>query len=198
MSQETKKPSIKDGPVLREHVFDGIQEYDQKLPNWWLFSFYSMIVLFICYWVFYYSFGGLDTPEQEIKAEMATIEKAKQKDLEAMLNKLDDKVLVEWSQNQTITAEGQQIYNTTCVACHAPDLNGGVIGRSLIDKHWEYGGKPMDLFDMVLNGSPADAKGFNGQKMQPWKDLLGAEKSAKVTAFVISKSPHVVKGDTGE
>lgn len=193
MSQDTHKPSVKDGPILREHVFDGIQEYDQKLPNWWLFTFYIMIVLFVCYWVFYYSFGGLESPEQEIKAQMTEIEQARQKDLEAMLDKLDDSVLIEWSQNASIAAEGEQIYTATCIACHAADLNGGVIGRSLVDTHWEYGGKPMDIFNLILNGSPADAKGFNGQRMQAWKDMLGAEKSAKVTAYIISKSPHVDK-----
>ena len=97
--------------------------------------------------------------------------------------------------NQTITSEGEQVYNTYCIACHAADLNGGIIGRSLIDKHWEYGGKPMDIFNLVLNGTPADGKGFNNQRMQAWKDQLGPEQSAKVTAFVISKSPHVDKSD---
>ena len=51
----------------------------------------------------------------------------------------------------------------------------------------------MPMLNIVLDGSPADAKGFNGQKMAPWKDALGPEKSAKVTAYIISKSPHVEK-----
>ncbi len=198
MTQETNKLPVTAGPVLREHVFDGIQEYDQKLPNWWLFSFYSMIILFICYWVYYYSFDGLNTPQEKIQAQMTAIEQAKQMDLEAMLEKLDDKVLIEWSQNASIISEGRQLYTATCVACHAPDLNGGVIGRSLIDEHWEYGGKPMEIFNIVLNGSPANAVGFNGQKMQPWKDLLGAEKVAKVSAYVISKSQNADMLDSGE
>ena len=32
---------------LRPHVFDDdIQEYDNRLPNWWLWSWYIFIILF--------------------------------------------------------------------------------------------------------------------------------------------------------
>ncbi len=193
LTTPSKKPSVKDGPILREHVFDGIQEFDQKLPNWWLFTFYIAIVFFVGYWVVYYSTDSMQTPTQKIDAKMAAIEGKKNQELVAMMDKLDDQVLLEWSTNSTITSEGKAIYSQYCIACHAPDLNGGVIGRSLIDDHWEYGGKPMQLFNLVLNGSPADGKGFNGQKMQPWKDLLGPEKAAKAVAYVVSKAPHVEK-----
>ena len=39
----TKKGEV----VLRPHEYDGIQEYDQKLPNWWLVIFYGSIALFV-------------------------------------------------------------------------------------------------------------------------------------------------------
>lgn len=196
MSQDSntalKKPSVKDGPILREHVFDGIQEFDQKLPNWWLFTFYTAIVFFVGYWVVYYSTNLMQSPTQNINAKMAAIEAKKKQELVAMMDKLDDNVLIEWSQSSAITDEGKVIYEQNCIACHAANLNGGV-GRSLIDDQWAYGGKPMQLLNLVLNGTPADSKGFNGQKMQAWKDLLGPENSAKVVAFVVSKSPHIEK-----
>ena len=46
--------SNKNEIILKEHVYDGIQEYDQKLPNWWLFTLYITIVWFIFAWVAYY------------------------------------------------------------------------------------------------------------------------------------------------
>ncbi|BDS08867.1 hypothetical protein NT6N_39070 [Oceaniferula spumae] len=178
--------------VLREHEFDGIQEFDQKLPNWWLFSFYGAIIFYIGYWFIYYSTDLLPTEAESINSRMAVIESAKKKELEAMMDQLDDSVLLTWSQEDSITKEGEEIYKQFCTACHGATLKGG-IGRSLVDSEWAHGGKPMDILNIVLNGSPADSEGYNGQKMAPWKDALGPEKSAKVTAFIIGKSPHVTQ-----
>ena len=50
LSSEMKKNEI----ILRDHTYDGIEEYDQKLPNWWLFTLYIMIVAFVIFWVLYY------------------------------------------------------------------------------------------------------------------------------------------------
>jgi len=192
MNPDSNKPanqSVEDGPVLREHVFDGIEEFDQKLPNWWLFTFYIAIAFYIGYWVIYYSSDAIKSPAEKINAEMSAINNAKQKELSAMLDDLNDDVLIEWSQNDGIVAQGQAVYTTTCIACHGADLKGTAIGRSLMDDQWEHGSKPMDIFTLVLNGSPSDAKGFNSQKMQAWKDLLGPEKSAQAVAFILSKNP---------
>lgn len=187
----TPTPSAKGGPVLREHSFDGIQEFDQKLPNWWLFTFYIAIAIFLVYWLLFYSTSLFDSPSKRIEVAMERIDLKKKQELESMLSSLDNEVLFTWSQNASIVEEGKAIFSNNCVACHGVDLKGSSMGRSLMDAHWEHGGKPMELFQLVLEGTPQGAQGFQGQKMQSWRDQLGADGVAKVVAYVMSQSPTV-------
>jgi cytochrome c oxidase cbb3-type subunit 3 len=79
--------------VLREHEYDGIQEYEQKLPNWWLFIFIAAHIFFLGYWVAYYNFGWFKSDQQKISAAMTVIKDAQGKALDEMLAKLTDEAL---------------------------------------------------------------------------------------------------------
>lgn len=177
-----------DEPVLRPHVYDGIQEYDQKLPNWWLFTFYITIVFFVGYWFAYYQAGLFATDHERVTSQITRIQEAKAKELEKMLAKLDDDVLWEWSRNSVITAEGRLIYQRVCVACHAEDLSATVAGTKLPglplnDNEWKYGGNPMDVFRIVSKGSPDKNAPV---QMPAWEAALSPSDIAKVSAFVMS------------
>ncbi|QJE95390.1 cbb3-type cytochrome c oxidase N-terminal domain-containing protein [Luteolibacter luteus] len=186
--------------ILREHEYDGIQEFDQKLPNWWLFTFYGGIVWFVTYWVLYYHAGWSATDEQKIITQVAALQERKDAELAATLASLDDKTLIEhWASDPAVVAAGEATYAVSCSACHAADLSammdaGGtkiaLPGRPLTDGHWEYGSKPMEIFKLINEGTPAEATGYNGAKMQAWGQILTPKQVAEVTAFLISKNPQ--------
>lgn len=186
--------------IIREHVYDGIEEYDQKLPNWWLFTFYIAIAWFVAYWVLYYHAGAYQTDDQKLAGRLGMIEQKKQEQLAATLATLNDELLVtKWAADPAIVAAGEVTYTTTCTACHGADLSatmdvGGVKiplpGLPLNDGQWKFGGKPMDIFKLVHDGSPPESTGHNGAKMQAWGQTLGPQKVAEVAAYVISKLPE--------
>ncbi len=185
--------------VLREHEYDGIQEYDQKLPNWWLVIFIAALVFFLGYWVAYYQFGLMQTDDQKIAAAMARIEKAQKKALDEMLAKLNDEALVnDWAKDPARVASGRESYLINCTACHGQDLaaridiGGGQFvnlpGLSLKDGQWKYGAKPMDIFRLINSGTPPESPGHNNAKMEAWGLKLPPVQIAELTAYIISEN----------
>ncbi|MGK0188908.1 MAG: cytochrome c oxidase cbb3-type subunit 3 [Verrucomicrobiales bacterium] len=186
MKEDTTSATSQE-PELREHVYDGIQEYDQKLPNWWLWSFYLAIIAFFVFWLTYYSAGMLTEDGALVDSKIAEINEKKAAELEKLMATLDDSVLWKMSRNAVITDKGRSTYEVTCVACHGKDLTatlGGanLPGLPLHDSEWKYGGTPMEVFKIVSAGSPDVTKG-----MVAWEPSLGSAKVAEVVAYVLSQ-----------
>ena len=59
---------------LTGHEYDGIREYDQRLPNWWLYTLYITIVFWIGYWSYYEWFHVGPSGTEVVDAAMAKIE----------------------------------------------------------------------------------------------------------------------------
>jgi cytochrome c oxidase cbb3-type subunit III len=206
MSQEPKRGHFakeKGEVILREHEFDGIQEYDQKLPNWWLFTFYGAVAWFVVHWVVYSDTTVLKSDRHLVAEKITTIQRAKAAELEKTLSTLSDSVLVhEWATKPDVTAAGEAIYLTNCSACHAADfsatMTAGTVkvplpGLPLDDGEWKFGGRPMDIFKIINEGSPPESTGHNGAKMQVWGQTLSPKQIAEVTAYLIAKLPDEFK-----
>jgi cytochrome c oxidase cbb3-type subunit 3 len=183
--------------IMREHEYDGIQELDQKLPNWWLFTLYTAIIFFLVYWLAYYQLGIMQTDQKKVTAAISAIQGEKNELLLETLAALDDKTLVyEWATNRNIISEGESIYKTACIACHGSQLDAPQkLGLSLVDHQWKYGDKPMDIFKIINEGSPIESKGMTptGARMIPWGQTYTPDQIAKIVAFIISKNPQEFK-----
>lgn len=160
--------------ALRPHVFDGIQEYDKRLPNWWLFTLYGAIAFAVVYWVVLHRIGREPRPGERVMAELAENRKAAERNSGVLTDDLLWRMSLE---AKTIDA-GKTTFAGTCASCHMPDLSGQ-IGPNLKDQGWIHGGLPMEIVATITNG--VLAKG-----MPQWGPVLGRQKIVELTAYILS------------
>jgi len=167
-------------PVLMPHAYDGIQEFDQRLPNWWLFTLFGSIVFAALYWGYYQHSGVAVDDRTELDAELGALE-AKQL---AAVKTLDDETLWRMSRNAQTVADGQAVYGSLCITCHGPTLAGlKGLGFRLDDADWVHGHTPTAILRNISEGIVYEGKPTG---MAPQK-ALGTAKIAAVTAFLLSK-----------
>lgn len=156
-----------DDKNLTSHHYDGIREYDNLLPNWWLMIFFGTIAFGLIYFLHYAS-GSAVTQEQELAADLSA------------LPKVSEKVWIESElQGKGDMKIGQAIFISKCSACHGQE-GQGVIGPNLSDKYWIHGkGLRKDIMQIVSTG--VLEKG-----MPAWDGILSEDEEIAVTSYVYS------------
>jgi cytochrome c oxidase cbb3-type subunit 3 len=152
------------------HEYDGIEEADNRLPNWWLWTFYGAIIIGAAYWVWFEAFEIGQGP-----AEAYTI--AKLEALDTGEEVTDDMILSIAEDSGQVKA-GKKEYAKNCVTCHGAS-GEGKIGPNLTDEFWIHGGSAKNIYDTVL-------RGVNGKGMPAWGLNLGAGKSKLLAAYLVS------------
>lgn len=163
------------GVVLMDHEYDGIQEFDQRLPNWWLITLYGAIVFAVGYWFFYFQSNVGESDVEKLDRQLAIIQ---EKNLEATLAMLDNDNLWEMSEDPAMVAAGRETYTAVCVACHGAELEGGV-GFNLADAEWVHPQDAVGVYKVI-------EEGVAGSGMAAWGGVLGPKRVAEVTAYVLS------------
>ncbi len=174
-------PSITNVDVEREHSFDGITEFDNHLPNWWLWSFYLACIFSVFYWGAYHITGFAALPTEVYEADQAA--------LAAQSTDADDETLRALLADPNYIASGKKIFDINCASCHRND-GGGMpgLGPNLTDKFWLHGGEPASIYTTVT-------KGVIEKGMVAWESQLGASKCRKATVYVMSlRNKNVANG----
>lgn len=151
------------------HEWDGIREYDNPLPRWWLWVFYATVVWAVGYVIAYPAIpliksatqGVLDyTPRKEVAAEIQKFDEAnapiKAKLVATPLDQIvKDPELVNYANNA-----GGAIFRTWCAQCHGSGAAGAPGYANLLDNDWLWGGTIEDIYTTVQHGirDPQDPK----------------------------------------
>ena len=153
---------------------DGIEEYDNPLPDWWLGLFIGTIIWAFAYAVHYHVIADR-SPAKALAAEMAS---ARERWPEGARP-------ASIATGEEAVEAGEAIYQANCVGCHGAALEGG-IGPSLVDSVWIHGGTAEDVVRTITVGVPE--KG-----MLTWGPILGPEKIGQVAAYVMHRNHEALE-----
>ena len=169
MSQEREGAEIAELSRTDAAARDGIGEEDHAIPLWFNVGFYGLIGFGILYILWYAGISGWSQLGQ-YQAELAAADarySAERAEHVATNNP--------YHGDAAAIAEGKQVFETICLACHLVD-GTGLVGPSLVDPYWKYGGSDAALFETVNAGRPLG--------MPPWGPQLGNEKIWQVLAYI--------------
>jgi len=193
----TDKPTKKPGDVeTTGHSWDGIEEFNNPLPRWWLWTFYACIFWGVLYTIAYPAWplisgatpGVLGYSTRAEVAEDITRFEELNAPIEAKLEAADltaisaDAELANYTQNA-----GAAVFKTWCAQCHGAGA-AGVQGQgypNLLDDDWLWGGAIEDIHLTISHGirneEDPDAR---YSEMPAFGEILVEEEIAGVVQYV--------------
>ena len=190
------------------HAWDGdLQEFNNPLPSWWLWSFYATVIFAAIYWVLYpawpvgtsYTKGiatttftdkagnevttGWNTRAEFIRDMQVGDEALKQAEY---LKKVEAASYEEIANDPDMTAFTQSLakvlFADNCAACHGVGGTPAIVGSypNLRDDAWLWGGSVEAIHQTLVQGR-------NGY-MPAFREVLSAEQIDQLANHVLSLS----------
>ncbi|MBN8550623.1 MAG: c-type cytochrome [Deltaproteobacteria bacterium] len=169
--------------------YDGIQEFDNDLPKWWLGIFYTTII-FACLYAPYYWFHIGPNSEEQLAAELKAIQPTTNSAAPAEVSSAQ---LLALTKDPGRLASGKEVFAAKCAACHSAE-GQGLVGPNLTDEYWIHGGKITDTYKVVTTG-------ILDKGMLAWKGLLPENQIQDVVAYIYTlrgTTPANPKAPQGE
>jgi cytochrome c oxidase cbb3-type subunit 3 len=178
-----------------EHDYDGIREYDNPMPRWWLWTFWATIIWSALY---YFNVPGIGIGAGRLAAWQHDVAVADS--IRASHNPLatvTEASLLAGAADPATLALGKATFSSMCASCHQAD-GGGNIGPNLTDDWWIHGGKPMDILKTV-------DQGVLDKGMPAWGKMLKPDQLTAVVGYVTTlhgtrpkepKAPQGVRADS--
>ena len=168
-------PIDKESDIDLGHEYDGIRELDNRLPPWWLYTFYLTIIIGIGYLYVYHMSDIGASQEEEYNMAMELGERQKADYAARQANAIDEKNLIAYTDAAALQV-GHDVFVASCAACHGAEGQGGV-GPNLTDSYWLHGNTTKDIYSTIKYGIPE--KG-----MIAWNTQLQPSTILKVASYI--------------
>jgi cytochrome c oxidase cbb3-type subunit III len=176
---------------ILDHHYDGIREYDNPMPGWWVAIFWVTIVFAAAYFVWYHApMEGRSIYDGYEESRVADL-KAQFKDVgELKPLEVDAATLAAWAKSEKYAnyrAIGKAVFKSSCVSCHGDDATG-LVGPNLTDNQWKNVKVITDIPKVITYGANKNAMPAKGGAN------LSSNEIAVVAAYVASLREHPVAG----
>ncbi|WP_138469474.1 cytochrome-c oxidase, cbb3-type subunit III [Poseidonocella sp. HB161398] len=197
MSNHSDKTHQGDVPTTG-HSWDGIEEYDNPMPRWWLIVFYICIGWGAVYTLLMPSWPGLTgawpgllgfSTRGQVAEEMARFSEANAA-IDAELAQTDLAAIVSDPElNGYAVNAGAAVFRTWCAQCHGSGAAGAVGFPSLLDDDWLWGGDLESIHYTVTHGIRNETDDeARYSEMPVFGEMLNASEIAALANYVMSLS----------
>jgi len=189
-----------DGDATTGHEWDGIREYNNPLPRWWVWTFWITILWSIAYWVYMPAWPGISgytkglrnhSERANVAVEIGKLEAARGEAIKrlAAVSSLDD-VEKDPALLQYTLAAGSSLFGDNCATCHGSGGQGFPGYPNLNDDSWLWGGSFADIKTTIRYGVRSGHEMAHFSIMQAYgrDGLLPAETVSDLTSYVLSLS----------
>src|ERR1035437_9178444 len=135
---------------LLDHAYDGIQEYDNPTPGWWVWIFVLSIVFSVFYAVYYHVSTESVSVQQDFDNAMSA-------DLLKQFGKMgtlkqDQASILGYMANDSYVKFGQGVFKSNCVSCHGSE-GAGLVGPNMTDDFYKNIKVLGDIPQVINNGA---------------------------------------------
>ena len=154
---------LKQDPPTTGHSWDGIEEYDNPMPRWWVWIFIITIIWSVGYWIAMPAWPGIQSATSGLlgyssRANVATEISDFEARNEQFFVQLVETDLDEIRENDELhrfaVNAGGAVFAAHCSQCHG--TGGGGVQASgfpnLLDDDWLWGGTVEDILETVAWG----------------------------------------------
>ena len=165
----SKKPikQERQEPETTGHSWDGIEEYNNPLPRWWLWIFYATIVYAVVYTIAFPAWPLVTSATQgvlgqrasgdtrlDVAREITRFEEANAEIRATLVETPLTEISADPALQDYATNAGAAVFRTWCAQCHGAGAAGVQAAGypNLLDDSWLWGGTIEDIHTTIAHG----------------------------------------------